>query len=95
MEQDLYSGANFENAELSDVEVGAVEANFDYCEVKSIVMKQLEGDLSLKKQTVYLRNTIVEGDIIFEQGNGHVIVEGSSKVKGKIIGGTKEKIKEQ
>lgn len=95
MEQDLYSGASFENAELNQVEVGAVEANFDYCTVDSIVMKQLEGDFASKKQIVYLRNTIVEGDITFEQGDGHVILEGSSKVKGKIIGGTKEKIKEQ
>lgn len=41
-----------------------------------------------KKQLVYLdNNTEVNGDIIFDDGNGEVVVRGGSKIAGKVIGG--------
>lgn len=40
------------------------------------------------KQVVYLDNfSEVSGDIIFDDGNGEVIVRGQSKIGGKVIGG--------
>jgi len=40
------------------------------------------------KQFVYLDNfSEVSGDVIFDDGEGEVILRGHSKVGGKIIGG--------
>lgn len=39
-------------------------------------------------QIIELRNTTVSGDIAFEHGNGIVVLYGSSKIHGDIIGGT-------
>lgn len=41
-----------------------------------------------QKQIVYLSgNSEVSGDIIFDDGNGEVIVKGAAKISGKVVGG--------
>lgn len=46
------------------------------------------GHTDSKKQAVYLDNfSEVSGDIIFDDGEGEVIVRGQSKIGGKVIGG--------
>lgn len=46
------------------------------------------GHTDSRKQVVYLDNfSEISGDIIFEDGEGEVILRGQSKVGGKIIGG--------
>ena len=46
------------------------------------------GHTDSKKQIVYLDNfSAVGGDIIFDDGNGEVVLRGQSTVGGKIIGG--------
>lgn len=41
-----------------------------------------------EKQIVYLdKMSVVSGNIIFDDGDGKVIVRGHSKIKGKVIGG--------
>lgn len=46
------------------------------------------GETSSKKQVVYLDNySEVTGNIIFEDGNGEVILRGKSKIGGKVVGG--------
>jgi len=39
------------------------------------------------QQVITLHNTSVDGDIVFKGGNGKVILRGTSKVAGNIIGG--------
>lgn len=46
------------------------------------------GHTDAKKQVVYLDNfSEVLGNIIFDDGNGEVIIRGKSKIGGKVIGG--------
>jgi hypothetical protein len=46
------------------------------------------GHTDFKKQVVYLDNfSEVSGDIIFDDGDGEVILRGQSKIGGKVIGG--------
>lgn len=58
-----------------------------------LVNTKVSNDLHLghtvsKKRVVYLDNfSEVSGDIIFDDGEGEVIVRGQSKIGGKVIGG--------
>ena len=46
------------------------------------------GHTDSKKQVVYLDNiSEISGDIIFDDGEGEVILRGRSKIGGKVIGG--------
>lgn len=46
------------------------------------------GHTDFKKQVVYLDNfSEVSGDIIFDDGEGEVILRGQSKIGGKVVGG--------
>lgn len=46
------------------------------------------GHIDSKKQVVYLDNfSEISGNIIFEDGEGEVILKGQSKIGGKVIGG--------
>lgn len=54
--------------------------------------KRVSGNLDLRhtnnKQIVHLENlSEITGNIIFEDGNGEVVVRGKSKIGGKVIGG--------
>lgn len=41
-----------------------------------------------KKQQITLTNAIIYGDISFEEGNGFIILQGTSKILGKVTNGT-------
>jgi len=64
-----------------------------YSEITRFVNSKINGDLHLRhtdsfKQVVYLDNfSEVSGNIIFDDGDGEVIVRGSSKISGKVVGG--------
>lgn len=75
------SSTKFEKA----LEVFSSETRF----INSKVSNDLHlGHTDSKKQVVYLDNfSEVSGDIIFDDGQGEVIVRGQSKVGGKVIGG--------
>lgn len=67
------------------LEVFSSETRF----VNSKVNQDLHlGHTDAKKQVVYLDNfSEVSGDIIFDDGEGEVILRGQSKIGGKVIGG--------
>lgn len=44
-------------------------------------------DKGTKKQRVELKNTTVEGSVIFEKNKGTIILKGTSCIKGDVIGG--------
>lgn len=75
------SSTKFEKA----LEIFSSETRF----INSKVSNNLRlGHTDSKKQVVYLDNfSEVSGDIIFDDGQGEVIVRGQSKVGGKVIGG--------
>lgn len=84
--------ADFYDCELKDVQVTNLLVTFENCKVSSIVMKKLSilqrilGLFGLC-QKVELNDTVVSGDVIFEQGNGIVVLTRASRVIGNIIGG--------
>lgn len=51
------------------------------------IIKQQESKIKHEKQIVELEDSIVT-DILFESEEGEVILKGSSKIKGTVIGGT-------
>jgi hypothetical protein len=57
--------------------------------INSTVRNNLHvGNTDSKKQVVYLDDySEISGDIIFDDGNGEVILRGRSKIVGKVIGG--------
>lgn len=57
--------------------------------IKSKVNGDLHfGHINAKKQIVHLDNSSeVAGDVIFDDGEGEVILRGQSKIGGKVIGG--------
>ena len=54
--------------------------------VKTIDVKKVS-DFRKKVQQIELVNTAVEGDIVFEGGDGEVILKNGAFVQGKVIGG--------
>jgi hypothetical protein len=72
-------------SKFNTIDISTSEMNLDTCVVKSINVKL--SDNKRKEQVVMLTNTTVEESIVFEQGNGKVIIKGTSVVKGKIVGG--------
>ena len=59
------------------------------CKVKTVMVKKVEG--SEKPQVLELDNTVVEGDVTFEAGNGEIVLKGDARVAGAIIGGVVKK----
>lgn len=64
-----------------------------YSNSTRLINSKVSGDLHIlhtkpKHHIIYLDNfSEVSGDIIFDDGDGEIIVRGNSKIKGKIIGG--------
>lgn len=82
----INGSAKFEDCDVKKVEVASSQVKFDESKVSSITMKK-HTDLLGGSQKVLLDDTIVSGDVTFEQGDGTVVLEGSSKIKGKVVGG--------
>ena len=67
------------------VEILSNKARFDNCKIDSILVKTLPRSVV---QRIYLSNqSEIAGDIIFEDGNGEVYCDKTSKIHGKIVGG--------
>ena len=58
---------------------------------KEIIIKKSSFSFFNKKY-VYIDNSTVNGDILFEDGNGTVIIEKNGKLNGKIYGGILKKL---
>ncbi|MBM18091.1 MAG: hypothetical protein CL947_03445 [Epsilonproteobacteria bacterium] len=84
--------AYFQNSDVDKVEVISNAIEFENCKVVSVVMKKVSIFLRLLglfrfSQKIVLNDTVVAGDIVFESGNGTVVLQRASRVVGKIIGG--------
>ncbi len=62
-------------------------AEFENCKSQQITFKELPRK-DLVQRIKLSKNTEVQGDIIFDAGNGEVICDETSKIHGQIIGGT-------
>lgn len=60
-------------------------------QTKDIVIKKSSFSFFNKKQ-VYIDNSTVNGDILFEDGNGTVIIQNNGHLNGKIYGGILKKL---
>ena len=61
------------------------KAFFSGCSLSSIKVRR---DAAFKaKQVIELKKTVVDGSIIFEGGNGEVILYPGSKIRGSLTGG--------
>lgn len=60
------------------------QAEFEECSLNKIIVQRSQNKTP---QIIYLEDTAVTGDIIFEQGNGIVMIDGNSTVLGKVQGG--------
>lgn len=73
-------------SKLNTIDISTSRMDLDNCIVKSINVRS--SDTKRKEQIIVLTDTIIEDSIVFEEGNGKVILKGTkSVVKGKIIGG--------
>jgi len=62
-------------------------AEFENCKSQLITFKELPRK-NVVQRIKLSKNTEVQGDIIFEAGNGEVLCDETSKIHGQIIGGT-------
>ncbi len=92
----LYGSLKAKNSTFDVIKIKGKKATFSDCKTKTInVSKNTEFTLfgkskKKKKQTIKLKNTTVNGDIIFTEEKGTVILEGNSKVTGNVTGGVIE-----
>ena len=61
------------------------------CKVKTVMVKKSAVEGVQKPQVLELDNTVVEGDVTFEAGNGQIVLKGDARVAGAIIGGAVKK----
>jgi len=73
-------------ASLSHITSFSKEITLSESQVGMIEMMNCSGK-SHKKASIELIDTVVDGDIIFSHKGGTVICSGTSKVKGRIVGG--------
>jgi hypothetical protein len=88
------SGAKLIRCKIHDFVSSGSENELKNCDVagtmtleKPEVGKFLSFFVSRKHQEIRLIDTVVHGDIIFEQEGGKVVMKGNSRVDGKIING--------
>lgn len=85
----VIGNANFEDSILKEVETTSRKVVFEDCKVESITMAQWDDWWFFKRtRKVILEDTVVSGDITFEDEGGVVILKGSSKIEGSIVGGS-------
>lgn len=60
---------------------------FENCKTQGIAFKKLPIETIVQRLKLS-KHTEVQGDILFEAGNGEVICDATSKIHGHIIGGT-------
>lgn len=82
----VLGSADFDDCKLKKVEITSSSTEFEECKVSEILMKKNSSILN-SSQKVTLKDTVVSGDVTFEQGNGIVVLKDGAKVKGKVVGG--------
>jgi hypothetical protein len=73
------------SSKFAEISASATRITLSDSQTKTITIKKPSSPV---EQIVDLYNTKVDGDIIFEGGNGKVLLRGNSKITGKVIGGT-------
>jgi hypothetical protein len=71
------------DSKFNDITVTAGEIELKKSLVKSILVKK---DLAYSTQVLTLNSTMVSGDVIFESGQGKIILENGSKIQGTVTG---------
>jgi predicted acyltransferase (DUF342 family) len=71
---------------LNKLEILSSLAEFENSKTQLITFKELPSKQHVQRLKLE-KNTEVQGDIIFEAGNGEVICDETSKIHGQIIGG--------
>ena len=79
---------NAQNSTLDQIIVSSERITFYDSTTKTITIKKTKEH---GEQIVELNSTKVDGNIVFEGGNGKVLSTGNSEITGKIDGGTLEK----
>lgn len=63
-------------------------AEFEECELKNLEIKTADATLSPQ---VFLEETTIKGDVVFDKEGGVVLVDEKSKIMGQVKGGTIKK----
>ncbi len=92
----IFGAAHFSDCTLNSLKIACKEAYFSHTTLKDIHVAAAESSLTLfgfkikndTHQTLYIeKGSVIEGDIVFEKGEGKIIVSGGSVIKGKVING--------
>lgn len=76
----------FKTIFLAKISIASERAMFRGCNTKDILVRRTTNH---NGQEVHLLDeTVVAGDITFENGSGHVYMSNNSRVVGRIVGGT-------
>jgi hypothetical protein len=81
-ETSIHGQAHISKCRMNNLVVYARKITLTTSTVKNIYVKETN-----HKTTITLIDSKVEGDIVFDSGNGKVILEDGAAVGGKIIGG--------
>jgi len=73
-----------DSSTLSTISVSSTNITFYNSKTKSI---RVENTSRTIEHIVDLNNTTIDGDIVFESGNGKVLLKGDSKITGEVLGG--------
>ena len=86
---DVDGMASIKESKINDLVVCGKKTKIEFSEVKSIHVKKLNKIQILwrRRQVVRLIDSQVHGDIIFDSGDGEVILQNGATVDGKIVGG--------
>ncbi|MBA3537161.1 MAG: hypothetical protein H0T84_11215 [Tatlockia sp.] len=72
---------------LNPIEILSDKSVFDNCKTKNLIIKELPSK-KIVQQVKLINNTEIVGDIIFNSGNGEAHCDATSRIQGKVIGGT-------
>lgn len=70
---------------FTDIILAGERGEFTACTIKKITIRSAEND---KAQKIILKDSVVEGDIIFEKEGGEVMLKDGAHVLGDVVGGT-------
>tara|TARA_R110002110_G_scaffold404606_1_gene623054 strand:+ start:61664 stop:62257 length:594 start_codon:yes stop_codon:yes gene_type:complete len=81
----IHGHISAESCEFNDqITLHGNQAEFEESSLKTLVIQE---NHSNTPQTIYLEDSIVANDIVFKQGNGTVVLDNDSQVKGEVKGG--------
>jgi len=86
----VYGPLNAQYSTLDQIIIYSKKMIFSDSTTKTITVKKVEES---DEPVIELYNSKVDGDVIFQGGNGKVLLDSNSKVMGKVIGGVLERCK--